>query len=297
MSVKSKLWIRALATILGFGILFVLILNQVERAYLDQARRDLDASVQEKAQLLGAWRANLSTTLMALAEQREIREAAAKIASRQANPAWRDGFIAACDASFRAIQISHPAFENLSVRALDGAKMAGSGAAKDEIFYPDLRLRIRQQPLSPRKEKWMVPIRNPQAIPLAYLVADIDLQQSRRALWAEEPPPEYLICLNDSSGHRIWDSSDSLRIPTREPSADQFDLDGVRTYILTHRPIPGTTWRLSLAQERSNILSAFHSSREYLILSTAGALILALLMGLALSRRSWLMYSRGKPCQ
>ena len=285
MTAKLKLWILTLAVILAFGILIVLILSRSEQALLNQARRNLAASAQEKAQLLGAWRANLSTTLIALAEQREIREAAAKISSDQAASSWRDGFIAACDASFRAIQISHPALENLSVRALDGVKIAGSGAAKEEVFYPDLRLRISQQPISPSKEKWIVPVRDPQAIPLAYIVSDINVQQSKRALWAGEPPAEYLICLDDSSGHRIWDSNDTLRIPMLEPSADQFDLEGARNYILMHTPIPGATWRLSLAQERSSILAAFHGSREYLILGTAGALILIPLLGLALSRR------------
>ncbi len=285
MSIKLKLWILTLTAILAFGILIVLILNQSERALLNQARRDLSASLQEKAQRLGAWRANLSTTLIALAEQREIREAAAKISAGQAASAWRDGFISACDASFRAIQISHPALENLSVRALDGVKIAGSGAAKEEVFYPDLRLRIHQQPLSSLREKWIVPIRDPQATPLAYIVSDINVQQSKRALWAGEPPAALLLFLDDSSGHRIWDSNDTLRIPMLEPSADQFDLEGARTYLLMHAPIPGATWRLSLAQERSSSLATFHGSREYLILGTAGAVILILLLGLALSRR------------
>ena len=285
MSIKLKLWILTLAAILAFGILFALLLNQSRQAHLEQARPNLVASAQEKAQIISAWRANLSSTLIALAEQREIRETAAKITSGQASSAWRDGFIAACDASFRAIQISHPAFENLSVRAMDGAKIVGSGAAKEEVFYPDLRQRISQQPLSPLKEKWVVPIRDPEANPLAYIVANVDHQESRKALWMNAPPAEYLICLDDSSGHRIWDSNDSLRIPPLGASANQFDLEGARTYILMHTPIPGATWRLSLAQERSSILAAFHSSREYLILGTAGAVILILFLCLALSRR------------
>ena len=282
MSIQSRLWILTLAVILAFGILFVLLLNHSRQAYLDQARRDLVASVREKAQLLSAWRTNLSNTLIALAEQREIREAVAQITSGSAHPAWRDGFISACDASFRAFQISNPAFENLSLRSLDGAKMAGGGAATDDISYPDLRQRIRQVPLSSLKEKWIVPVRNPQAQPLAYVVADINLQQSRKALGAWELPLDVLLCLDDSSGHRIWNSSDSLRIPPLELSANQFDLERAQTYIVTHTPIPGTTWRLSLAQGRNCALSEFNASRKYFILCAAGAIVLVLMLRLIL---------------
>jgi len=285
MSIKLKLWILTLAVILAFGILFVLLLNHSRQAHLDQARRDLVASAQEKAQFLSAWRTNLSSILIALAEQREIREAVAKITSGSAHPVWREGFISSCDASFRAFQISNPALENLSLRRLDGAKMAGSGAATDDISYPDLRQRIRQLLLSPLREKWIVPVRNPQAQPLAYVVADINLQQSRRALGALEPPPDVLLCLDDSSGHRIWNSNDSLRIPPMPSSAVEFDLGGGQSYSLTHAPIPGTTWRLSLARGRSSILAEFHSSREYLILSTAGAILLVVMLKLILFRR------------
>jgi|GEM_PF-3192361 hypothetical protein len=285
MSAKPKLWIRALVPILSFGILFVLILNQAERAFLDQARRDLSASVQEKAQRLGAWRANLSTTLIALAEQREIRETAAKIASGQTSSDWRGGFIAACNASFRAIQISHPAFENLSMRDRDGAKIAGSGAAKEEVFYPDLLLRIHQQPLSSFKEKWLVPIRDPQANPLAYVVADINLQASKEPLLIDVRADGLIFCLDDSSGHRIWDSNDTLRIPQISLTLGKFTAEESRIYLLAHAPIPGTPWILTIAWERHLALEEFKKLRGLLIRCLGGATIFLILLSLALSRR------------
>jgi len=284
-SSRRIFWLPTLVAILILIALFIITSNSIRNAFLEAARYELASRASDKAQLLGHWRTKLTMSLLALAEQREIREGVAKIAAGQASDDWREGFVAAFNASARTLAAVHPALESLALYDRDAIKIGGSGADRELISYPDLNQRFYLEKLSPIEDKSIIPVRDPQANPLAYIVAYVDTRSSRPAVLPGKPPVDLLLCLTDSGGQRLWDSDPSLQIPLLDSSATLFELDGRTIFLLEHATVPGTSWTLNLARKRDQALSEFYRLRGSIMIHFGAGTILLILLSLIISRR------------
>jgi hypothetical protein len=278
---KRTPWFIAIAVILVFGILFFLGQNQLERALLEQAQSDLSAIAQEKAIHLGQWQNDLSMSLLNLAEQREIREGVARLITDQSSSAWREGFMAAFNGCSRGL----PGISSLALRDLSGFKIAGAGADHEAISYPEPNLRFVQQRISAQEQRIIVPVRDPRAVPLAYLMARVESRRSQSAIVPGKPSSDLLLCLADSTGERIWNSDSNRLLPIAGQLEEAFALMDGKTYLLAYAEVAGSGWTLCVARERDEAMVGFQKQSLFSLVSFGIAAILLILPFLIAARR------------
>lgn len=251
---KTSGWVLWIPCVLGALLLLIsFYLNSTNLKNLSKPDIEgLKASVDAYAGRVGQWHDGIIGSLVALAEQREVREGVAKLGSGSVSPAWRQGFQEAMDATLRSMRGIHAGLENLTLRNVKGVKLAGSGAEKDSILYPDIQLRFSRQRSAngsdKLRERWIVPVRNPQARPLAYLIAVVNLAGSKRATLPDGAKEGDLVCLEDSSGARIWDSDAEIRIPDLGSLNDEFVLGGQK-YYLARSTVSDLCWTVGVARD------------------------------------------------
>ncbi len=206
---------------LRIALWFVLLLLVVFQTFLEarsqkrQVRKRLKSCVELCAQRLEKKNSDFGFALIALVEQRSIREGFARLNEEGISATWALGFLEALDGATRSIMVSHPGVENLAFRSLEGIKLAGSGADRDSITYPDLRLRMQRQTIrresDPFTERIVVPVRAADASPVAFLTADLNLKGFYREVLTEfDSESDALVLLADASGRRIWSNDDEL---------------------------------------------------------------------------------------
>jgi len=253
------------------------------------ARKEIKSSAEKQARIISQSRDDLIASLVALAEQRELRQGIAKLNAGSASPQWCEGYLAFADAALRYFLVTHSGVENLALRALDGRKIAGSGAETDSISYPDIQQRFSRQRLTPSPEKlrerWVVPVRDVEAQPLAFLVAQVNPAGWKKAVLRHSQFESDLVCLEDSGGVRIWDSHDSLRIPRLDDSGDDFNLNDER-YILARSKVPGTNWILTVARPPQIITDQLRTLKMRSAVSSGIGIILLIIFSLVLARRA-----------
>jgi hypothetical protein len=175
--------LSALGIILLLGALFF-NLSSLQTLLEKRDRSDLNAEVQRKAGRMTDWENDMTSTLIILAEQKGLRDGVMKMAAGEASREYKEGFLGAISASCRLFAATHPGVEGLTLRGPDGSKWVGSGVQLDSssVVYLDYRMRYQKLRMDSRKspalEQWVVPVRDVQAKPLAFLVADVNLARA-----------------------------------------------------------------------------------------------------------------------
>lgn len=235
--------------LIGFGIWE--ITREAKTALLVQARSEFEARGELYAQVIGNWSQSLQREMIALAEQKAVRQG---IAQWKPGTSRRESFLEAIDAVCRSFTAGDAGVVNFSLRGLDGRRLAGTGIALDSIHYANVMRRIQMETILSGRlygftQKWTVPVRDVEAQPLAYLLARVApagafLDFLKRG--GDEG--DHLFCLEDTQGTRLWNSDSTLTIPGPGFDAHHFQLDD-RTYQVVKIPIPGSDWILYTAME------------------------------------------------
>lgn len=248
---------RPLVLIALLGSLLLLLnsllnLADFQKAAESRAQLDLKSRVSDLSSRVSRWQSEQINSLIVLAEQRALREGAARLGNDRDASDWSRGFLQGCDAALRARMVSQSGWQNLTLREVRGLKLAGSGAQLDSsaVFFPDLQQRFRHQSFSAMDgrpiDRWVVPVRDAQAQPVAFLVADISPLGAKKEVLGTNAAASELICLDDTLSGRLWDSSDFLRIPELESASDHFNLPE-QEYLCARAPVAGTRWVLTVA--------------------------------------------------
>jgi hypothetical protein len=253
-----------------------------------QTRKSLKSYAELCVQRLEKWQRDLEFALITLVEQREIREGIAGLNAESATTAWAQGFLEALDGATRSIMVSHPGVENLTFRALDGARLAGSGAGWDSIAYPDLRMRTLRQEIRKEpdlyRERIVVPVRAADASPVAFLAAEIHLKGFYKAVFTElESESDTIILLADDSGKKIWSNNNDPIFPDLQPDLREFEHNR-QVYLVESAVIPGTG-RMLYAALPQHAASAVFS--PYFVRNIAAILIVILLIWSCESMPRW----------
>jgi hypothetical protein len=239
--------------LIGFGIWE--ITREAKTALLEQARRNFEAQSQLYAQVIGNWSQSLQREMIALAEQKAIRQ---EIARWKPGAFGNKGFLETIDAVCRSYTAGDAGVVNFSLRSLDGRRLAGTGIDLDSIHYAEVMRRIQVETILSGKlygftQKWTVPVRDVDAQPLAYLSASVAPASAfLDFIQRGGDEGDYLFCLEDTQGTRLWNSDSALTIPGPGYDADHFQLDD-RTYEVVKAAIPGTNWILFTAREDIDI--------------------------------------------
>jgi hypothetical protein len=237
------------------------ITREAKSALLWQARHDFEAEGKLYAQVIGDWSQALQRELIALAEQKAIRQ---EIARWKPGTPMNRGFLETTDAVCRSFTASDAGVVNFSLRSLDGRRLAGTGADLDSISYADIMRRIQIEAIQPDRsfgfrEKWSVPVRDVNAQPLAYLSASVTPAGAfMDFLKRGKDESDYLFCLEDLQGTRLWNSDSALTIPGPGFDEDHLQLDD-KFYEVTKTVIQGTNWILYTAREDIDIQTAIES--------------------------------------
>lgn len=244
-------WLMALLGLflVGFGIWE--ITREAKTALLLQARHDFEAEGKLYAHVIEDWTQALQREMIALAEQKAIRQ---EIARWKQTTSASGSFLETIDAVCRSFTASDAGVLNFSLRSLNGHRLAGTGADLDSISYADIMQRIQVETFQPDRiygfrEKWSVPVRDVNAQPLAYLTASVvPAGAFMDFLKRGGDEGDYLFCLEDTQDTRLWNSDNVLTIPGPGFDENHFQLDD-RTYEIVKTPIPGTNWILYTARE------------------------------------------------
>jgi hypothetical protein len=133
------------------------------------------------------WHNELTAAMVILAEQKGMRDGVMRMATGNATRDLQEGFLMGVEAACRLFPATHSGVEGLTLRGLDGNKWVGMGMQMDSIVvkYPDYRERCRRVPAEPQPgkvlERWVVPVRDVNAQPLAFLVADVNASTAEMA--------------------------------------------------------------------------------------------------------------------
>lgn len=254
-----------------------------------QARKGLKAYVELCVQRLEKRQDDFEFALIALTEQRAVREGFARLNREGSGTAWAQGFLEALDGASRSVMISHPGVENLAFRSLDGIKLAGSGADRDPVAYPDLQMRTMRREISKGAdqlvERIVVPVRAADASPVAFLTADVNLRGFCKSVLSEiGSGSDTLVLLVNGSDRKIWSNSDDLVFPAGQPEQREFERNR-KVYLVESAAVPETDRRLYAAVSKPSEAAGFVG----LVQSTASIAVIVLLIWsceFALSRES-----------
>jgi hypothetical protein len=254
------LWALGVALLLG-ALLFTL--SGTRNLLESRARLELTAAASRKAQRLHRWQEDLTSALIILAEQKGLREGVMRLTEGKVSPEYREGFLGGADAACRMFPATHPGVQGLTLRGLAGDKWVGTGVQMDcsAVFYPEVQMRYRRVRLATEPgrvlEHWIVPVRDVQAQPLAFLVAEVDPALSRRIFPELDTFGTDLVCLDDSSGARLWEGSNKLRLPRLSAPTTEFILEG-KEYLLARALVSGSGWSVCQARDRGAITSGLN---------------------------------------
>lgn len=275
----TKYWILgALGTVLLLGALLFDTVS-LQRLLEERSRRYLAAETHRQALRLVRWQNDLTAALITLAEQKGIRDGVMRMAAGQASADFRTGWLSSADAVCRLFPARFPGVEGLTLRSPDGSKWAGTGVQQDSgsVAYPDYhvlyrRLRVENNPHRV-VERWVVPVRDVQAQPLAFLVAEVNPAGLRKLFPDLDSTSTSLVCLDDSSGARLWDSQAKLQIPRMAATATEFILAD-REYQLAREAVPGSGWAVCQARSRNLIEAELSRWRRHSAVIAGGGIVL-----------------------
>jgi len=272
--------------ILLLGALFF-NLRSFQATLESQMRRDLEIQAGWKAQILSRWQDDLSAALIILAEQKGMREGVLRKTTGAASGDFQGGFFRGVEAACRTLAATFPGVEGLTLRGLDGEKWVGTGVQTDSVVYPEIRMRYRRVRLNPQAqralERWIVPVRDVNAQPLAFLIADANPAGALKLVLETDSAVVDLVCLEDTSGARLWDSSDSQRIPRLVAGGMSFILEG-REYLLAEAKVSGSSWKVCQARDRSLMTIELNQFRRGSAIFAGAGMVLLGLAGLILKK-------------
>jgi len=270
---QSTRWL-GLAGILAVAAVALLGLLAFRDHLERRAREELQTLAREWAARADLWHTERGLILLRLAEQRGLREGAQRLVSG-APAEFRSGFLGATDAALRSQTGSGSGFESLALRDTLGNRLAGTGLDRDSLALPANLERIGRLSLGDGRERWTVPVRDPQARPLALLVADLNLAASRRPVLGGDLPPGTLAAVEDAAGARLWEGSDSLRLPPADSGAVTVQLES-RIWLLEHATASQPGWVVLAARDRRAVLEGFPALvRRTALVAGGGILLLA----------------------
>lgn len=253
---RRHIWIIA-----ALGIVLIAAASWVNFQFAESAlkrhsERTLIDQAEEAAFAIVAMRETLQASMLAFAEQRGVRQGLMDRREGNMSEDKYAGFLQALDASCRAT-LAEFDVRNFSLRDLLGQRMAGTGAENLKIIYPDVMQRIQieggQAASDAYSERWIVPIRDAEAFPLAFLFAEVMPSGFGKALYQMNIVRESDLCsLIDSTGKQLWISADSLRLSDVDVQADHFTL-GNSVYDSGHADVPGTDWTVYLARTGADV--------------------------------------------
>lgn len=253
---KTHRGVRVLRIAFWIILLFLVLyqtLFEVRSGRL-RVRKELKSHVGLCVQRWEKRRGDFEFALIALVEQRAVREGFARLRSERSITLWSQGFLEALDGAVRSIMVSNPGVENLTFRSLEGVKSAGSGADRDSVAYPDHRIRLMRREIRRESdqpmERIVVPVRAADASPIAFLTAEIGIKGFWKAIFTEfESRSDLLLLLADGSGRRIVSNKDDLVFPTAQPDLRKFEYNG-KAFLVESAALPGTDQKLYAALPR-----------------------------------------------
>ncbi len=249
----------------------------VDSPLLERRRRALEGA----AASLGEKRSALQLRLVALAEQKSLREGVMKLQRADVSSRWREGFLQAMDAVCRSKVAEEPVFRECSLRDLEGNKWAGTGAVFDSVRYPDILERVRTEVLPPSpsagyRERWIVPVRDAKAQPLAYLTAVVSFTSGAWLPPLVATNGEARFFLTDASGALITGDDDLFRDLRAEGFPRRVNVAG-NTFDLMYAAVPASPWTLYLAFPETTMERDLRSlGRLALALFAVAALVLVI---------------------
>jgi predicted DNA-binding transcriptional regulator AlpA len=242
--------------------------------------------LESTAWSIGKKRSELQMRLIALAEQKSLREGVMKLERADTSPRWRDGFLQAMDAVCRSKIAEEPAVRECSLRDLEGNKLAGTDAVFDTVRYPDLLQRVRVEPSAKGssgdfRERWIVPIRDEKAQPHAYLTAVVRVPPEIpfESLAASDSKARFL--LTDSSGTVIAGDEDLFGQMRTADFPQNIRIGGGR-FEVVKTTVPESPWTLYLAFPETKVEENLRSLRWQ-----ASALVLIAALILIVFTRRW----------
>jgi hypothetical protein len=285
-----KIWlvvILAILFILG-SVLFVIIDTGQEltkqSVTLNQSRADLLAdALNEK--VLG-----LQGEMIALAEQRGVREGMRKWVSGNFTRDWEAGFLSTSDAACLAIVARGGGVVDLAIRDLKGEHLAGSGQGALPITLPEpsTPIGIKWQTLTQSPdliELWTIPIRNTQAQPVAILTSRVDFGIILNTLTASQVKNDTTstwVCVN-GAWKLLWKSKSDLTLPESLKDIKLFENKG-KLFTVASSRIPCRDWHLLYIDSElssQSTSSAFHRKAGVLV---GIEIILLILVGILFVR-------------
>jgi len=274
-------WLIALIAIILMGVASWIQQQSYQSIWMDRNRFELQRRADEAARITADMREAFQLEMIALAEQRGLRQGMMDWSDRKVSRDFFAGFKRALDASCRAIAAGGPGIKNLSLRDLEGKKIAGSGADAIRIDFPDIMERIRIKASTTDKgdyaETLVIPVRDVAATPIAFLYAEVNPSGYGKALMRLMTIGEDdLLFMLTSTGRQIWISDEDANVSNLGTEVSQTIVDGV-TYDLVHAEIRETDWMLYLANCCDETERTFiKANRITALMIFAAALILSI---------------------
>ncbi|MCX6641670.1 MAG: hypothetical protein NTW14_14490 [bacterium] len=277
---KSKLWIITILALVMLVVLGGFLTAQTDKMIDDQHKGILSSQAKtctgDFNEKLGA----IEGELIALAEQRGLREGIAKGLKGKINRDWDDGFLQAMDAACLAMPARGAGILRVTLRDVEGKRLAGSGLEIIQVNVPDPGKRIRKEMLSREGEafieEWTVPVRDATAQPVAYLVAEVDYSVILSSiLTSAKLDSGMIIYLTDQAWKLLWINVQNVSLPTNVRQMQQIDLNG-KNYTIISEPIAGKSWTLNFAhpQTKRNFVTDFLFSKNLAVIASMSVVLI-----------------------